>query len=576
MPKKKKKGRAAREAAANNSVGTPSPSQKKYSPPTPSSTSKPPVQADLISLRLLPSTKSPLGKKMLKYSPIIFLHESDADKLDVVAGDRVFIISTTDSLQRQIQAVAIARVRINDEKTGRSKIPKSPIFGNKSNNTINNHKKNKLASGNCYLSPTSLAEYFLSFENDQESQNISREIRTLEPTTSLTVATPSTSSNSKSGFSFARGGGGDQLIASPPPKPTPTSSSKSNFSFARGGGGDQLISPRASTNNTTLSTPSSVKSKPDRRKNLLQIVPFDSDLGDSLASIFCKPARILSIRPDLMEPKSENQKDEEEMQLSPPPLSSRMKGSPLLQQLVVAHTEGEYLSHGTLFTISMQGKTIKCQVDEVTHESIGNKINERDEVDNILANNMERLSIEQTDQIVDKSDRHAVESSELEISLRSMLSEMSDKHKMELSLYFIGQETKIQVATDTVDEGEKENTIFPNIDRQKSLVAGLDKTLQQVQSALESPLMHFKLFKNSAKSLKPPKGILLHGPSGVGKSALALQIGQNFASDGLYHVQHINCTSIQSQTSFIGQAENKLVKLFSDAQKPRSGKKGCL
>eukprot|EP00536_Pseudo-nitzschia_multiseries_P001250 jgi/Psemu1/234429/estExt_Genewise1.C_150134 len=100
--------------------------------------------------------------------------------------------------------------------------------------------------------------------------------------------------------------------------------------------------------------------------------------------------------------------------------------------------------------------------------------------------------------------------------------------------------------------------------------------MKQVVSALETPLLHPELFQGSTSSLKPPKGILLHGPSGIGKSSLASQVGQYFEATGSYHVKRIHCTTLQTQTAFVGQAEARLVKLFTESQKPRPAKRGCL
>ena len=126
------------------------------------SASKPPVQADVISLRLLKGISgSSSGKRSMKYSPTIHLHESDAGMIDVVVGDRVFIISTTDYLPQQIKAVTIARVKSVHANSDRSNTPRSSLFSGTGSGKSNNHKKNKLTVGNCHLFPVSLAESFL-------------------------------------------------------------------------------------------------------------------------------------------------------------------------------------------------------------------------------------------------------------------------------------------------------------------------------------------------------------------------------------------------------------------------------
>jgi len=361
------------------------------------------------------------------------------------------------------------------------------------------------------------------------------------------------------------------LIASPPPNPTPSSSSKSKFSFAKGGGGDQLISPTAST---TPSTPSSIRSKSGANKIILQIVPFDSDLGDTLASTFCRPAKTLRIRRQSIEPNSHYHLHDESS-TSNSPASSWDVGLPLRQHLVVAHIAEEYLSQGSSFSVSIQGQSVNCQVDEVTHDKINDSIS-------TLAADLKRFSLSQSDENGDGAATHASKVNELEESLRSSLPSMGDEKRKTLLLYHVSHETKVEfvAGTHAIDSQkstpENAEAIIPDTIHPRKLVAGLDETIKQVRSALETPLLHPELFRGSSSDLKPPKGILLHGPSGIGKSALAQQIGESFASNGTYHVDRIHCTALQSQTAFVGQAEARLVKLFEDAQKPRSGKKGCL
>ena len=562
MPKKKKKGRAAREAAANNNNteirGTPSSSQKKQSKPT--------FQSDVISVRVIKGSSS--GKRTMKYSPTVLLHESDASKLDVVVGDRVFLLSTTESLPQQIKRLEVARVKISDGNFESSSTPRSALFGGTGSGRGNSQKKSKLTPGNCNLFPLSLAETFLLGDQDirQDAATIGTPKTSVSnPITTPTMvqeSTPKVESSSKSKFSFAKGGGGDQLIASPPPKQTPSSSSKSKFSFAKGGGGDQLISPTASINNTTPSTPSSIRSK-SNTKILIQIVPFDSDLGDTLASMFCRPAKTISIRRQPLEKEIDNQMQDRKPQDSPE------IGLPLRQHLVVAHTAGEYLTHGASFSVSVQGQTVAYEVDRADHDRINDNIN-------ALAVDLKGLSIDGAGK------EQTIKMSEPEESLRSSLSKMTDEERKSMLLYCIDHDTKVSFVTnnDVADspirtDDETDETV-PQTIQPKTMVAGLDETYKQVLSALETPLRHPELFKGSLGSLKPPKGILLHGPSGIGKSALALQVGQHFASSGAYHVERIHCTALQSQTAFVGQAEARLVKLFADAQRPRPGKNGCL
>jgi SpoVK/Ycf46/Vps4 family AAA+-type ATPase len=231
----------------------------------------------------------------------------------------------------------------------------------------------------------------------------------------------------------------------------------------------------------------------------------------------------------------------------------------------------------------MQGQTVKYEVDGISYDSTSsNHAKKSGDVDELVAH-MEILSIVPNDKVVlDTASKNSSKSNEFEETLRSSLSEMSDEERKTMSLYYVSHRTDVEFVSDIgitdsmeAPPEEAKSTLIQNMKPEK-MVAGLDETVKQVQSALETPLLHPELFQGSINNLKPPKGILLHGPSGVGKSALALQVGQNFAANGEYHVERIHCTALQSQTAFVGQAEAHLAKIFSDAQKPRPGKKGCL
>lgn len=131
-------------------------------------------------------------------------------------------------------------------------------------------------------------------------------------------------------------------------------------------------------------------------------------------------------------------------------------------------------------------------------------------------------------------------------------------------LYKISHKTQVMFLN---SQPEESNEAEPPRD----FVAGLDATVEEVQALLSAPLLHPELFQSN---LRPPKGMLLHGPSGTGKSSLALQVAQNLESR--VHVEYIHCTAIQSQTALVGQAERRLVELFQAAKRPRRGKSGNL
>ncbi len=89
-------------------------------------------------------------------------------------------------------------------------------------------------------------------------------------------------------------------------------------------------------------------------------------------------------------------------------------------------------------------------------------------------------------------------------------------------------------------------------------VGGLDREIQRVREMVELPLRHPSLFKHLG--IDPPKGVLLRGPPGCGKTLLAKAV----ANESEAHFISINGPEVMSK--FYGESEKKLRKLFVEAE----------
>ncbi|KAM0679970.1 AAA ATPase cdc48 [Glugoides intestinalis] len=103
-------------------------------------------------------------------------------------------------------------------------------------------------------------------------------------------------------------------------------------------------------------------------------------------------------------------------------------------------------------------------------------------------------------------------------------------------------------------EVEKENTLVGYDD-----IGGCRRQMAQIRELIELPLKQPGLFKKIG--IKPPRGILLHGPPGTGKTMIAKAIA-NETGAFLYI---INGPEIMSKMS--GESESNLRKAFEEAQK---------
>ncbi len=90
-------------------------------------------------------------------------------------------------------------------------------------------------------------------------------------------------------------------------------------------------------------------------------------------------------------------------------------------------------------------------------------------------------------------------------------------------------------------------------------IGGLGGIIEKVRELVELPLKHPEIFRRLG--IEPPKGILLYGPPGVGKTLLAKAI----ANEANAHFTAINGPEIMSK--FYGESEQRLREIFEEAQK---------
>lgn len=107
-------------------------------------------------------------------------------------------------------------------------------------------------------------------------------------------------------------------------------------------------------------------------------------------------------------------------------------------------------------------------------------------------------------------------------------------------------------------------------------VGGLDSEIEQVRDLIELPLSRPELFTQfgmlflpgschiidttTTSGLKPPRGILLHGPPGTGKTHLARAIAD---ASGAFL---ITVSGPELSSAYHGETESKLRAVFEDAK----------
>ena len=116
----------------------------------------------------------------------------------------------------------------------------------------------------------------------------------------------------------------------------------------------------------------------------------------------------------------------------------------------------------------------------------------------------------------------------------------------------INDSTQVEVRPEAVEVTEKK---IPDVTYDD--VGGLKKEISKVREMIELPLRHPEIFDRLG--IDPPKGVLLHGAPGTGKTLLAKAVasesGSNFVA--------INGPEVMSK--FVGEAEKKIREIFEEA-----------
>ncbi|HUS79433.1 MAG TPA: CDC48 family AAA ATPase [Patescibacteria group bacterium] len=117
----------------------------------------------------------------------------------------------------------------------------------------------------------------------------------------------------------------------------------------------------------------------------------------------------------------------------------------------------------------------------------------------------------------------------------------------------ISLETEITLLSEPVSELEiPSRTTYEDI-------GGLHEEIRRVREMVELPLRHPEVFQRLG--MDPPKGVLLHGPPGCGKTLLARAV----ANESEANFYAINGPEIMSK--FYGESEANLRQMFEDAEK---------
>jgi proteasome-associated ATPase len=136
-------------------------------------------------------------------------------------------------------------------------------------------------------------------------------------------------------------------------------------------------------------------------------------------------------------------------------------------------------------------------------------------------------------------------------------------------------DSRANYAYERVPKSEVEELVLEEVpDIDYSAIGGLIAQIEQIRDAVELPYLHPELFKEH--QLKPPKGVLLYGPPGCGKTLIAKAVANSLAKkvaaktgqEGKSYFLNIKGPELLNK--YVGETERHIRLVFQRAREKAS------
>ena len=203
------------------------------------------------------------------------------------------------------------------------------------------------------------------------------------------------------------------------------------------------------------------------------------------------------------------------------------------------------------------------RIDGSTRRNAGVSLDERVAIKKVVAKNAEKITFAPTEQLRlqggEEYLKQVLEGRALAKGDTITLNVMGNKIDLVVTSFapsgdavLMASGTEVKVA----DKPAANNGDVPKVSYDD--IGGLGDAVKKIREMVELPLRHPELFKRLG--VEAPKGVLLHGPPGTGKTMLAKAVAGETSSN------FISIGGPEIVSKFYGESEGKLREIFKEAE----------
>ncbi len=203
------------------------------------------------------------------------------------------------------------------------------------------------------------------------------------------------------------------------------------------------------------------------------------------------------------------------------------------------------------------------RIDGSTRRNAGVALDERVAVKKIIAKNAEKITFAPTEQLRLQGGedylRQVLEGRALAKGDTITLNVMGNKIDLTITSFAPSGDAVLMAADTEVKISDKPAANKGDVPKVSyDDIGGLGDAVKKIREMVELPLRHPELFKRLG--VEAPKGVLLHGPPGTGKTMLAKAVAGETSSN------FISIGGPEIVSKFYGESEGKLREIFKDAE----------